>query len=571
MKIRKIISYLVVCAMVISLFGIVLTGCGTGTGTTETTLATTEGTGETTAPDTGTRYSFKFHTWYEDMAVTSDIGKLISDKVGADITFQWISWVEYGTKLNILNMSNNLPDTLISCGCAKGEVWRNVSATITAPDLKANMPNYWKRFVEMNGNSEEDATFFLNSRFNDGVTGRVIGIPQGIIEYGIPFATAWRMDIVEDILGMKMPTNLTEVEAIFKAYITKYPGKYPVYKVWNFIGKLCYLAYGIDCSGSWLYDTTTNKLVNVQETPAYKLVITRLANWTKLGYINPEYITIKETGADRALWLSGAVDQGEIVNEMLSFWSFNSLNPDGDEALMKKNVPTARIGTQGPLTLEPDAFKGVYKHPEYVWGAMAGWTSKVSISSSKEKDPARFAKLLSCLDTICFDKPTFMLARYGIEGTNYDVNPDGTPKAKDKYSFATAEGAIAKRAEGIDGSAWCTDLSLDIWAFDLLGPNYKKAWDDFVGLYSYDVATYKKDFQFEAWGPNITMGTETFPEYDLMKVAFHDFITGIRPMSEYDKWLADLKTAGLDKWTAAANSQELGYFQKGLFGKFLDK
>jgi hypothetical protein len=457
-------------------------------------------------------------------------------------------------------MTNDLPDSLISCGCA-GETRNIVTAEVTVEDIKQYMPNYWSRFVELQGGDEKAAIVDLKARFTNTVTGKVQGIPTCSLEYTLPFAVLWRADIVEDDLGMKMPTTLDEVEAIFAAFKAKYPKKFPYRRVADFLGvDFVFSAYGV-ATLFMPWQMLDDKLTQPQYTENYKQGIARLAKWYKLGYINPEYITATGQEADTAAFVKG---DGIVTNiEGMFVGAAADLNPNGYEAQAKAINPNARVAYMAPLKPEPIAKKYAVR----VYSPYPGWQQWISVNAAKDKDPERYAALLQVLDQTSSNEELYMLAQYGIKGTHYDLDAAGVPVFKAKY--AGSENAAVRRAEGIGSGAFNQELSQDRFLFKVQGAKYQKAWDTYAAVMGWKADTYQKTF-IQEFGPSITLpnkvayGTK-YPEATTTFDQRNNFITGKWSMDKYDAWLADYKTkSGYDEMMKLAVSQKLPFYEIAL-------
>jgi len=564
---KKFVSVLLAVLMVIALFS-GMTACSKDDDTEATTTTAKDAT--TTTVEEEPTYTFKLMQWNVQMDENSEVIVELGKRLGVKFTVYAMLPSEMANKLNILAMSDNLPDVMTSLGAVPLTLREQISAEITVPDIKKYMPEYWKKIVDIQGGEDQAIEKMLTYL---GPEGKQYALPIANLDYGMPHASVWRADIVES-LGFEIPKTLDECEAVFAAFKADNPDGYPIYDMAlaNFMGQYVFGAYGITqlWGESWYYDPQTDMVVTAVMTPNYKLAIEKLRDWYEKGYINPEYITANQDKT-RASFANG----DSLIDTIQSLWVMSSseLNPNGYEAEIRKTQPQAKLAFVGQLQSElyPEV-----KYSQRTFDSMAGWNMFIGRHNEKSIQPDRFKKLLQTINALGSDQEIYLLANYGIEGKHWEWGSDNEVKPLPGFEPNTDEGKNGRFAAGIDGPTFCSSLAMG--SFDLLvnGSKYKKAWDEYATVMDFNGKT--KVIQYHVYTATAILNTKTgklttkvfdpngdtilTPELGPVMAKHNNFITGEWPMSQYDSWMEDVREAGIAALEEAYNRLYLASYKK---------
>ena len=284
-------------------------------------------------------------------------------------------------------------------------------------------------------------------------------------------------------------------------------------------------------NGLW-YDAKTKKFQFAPETAGYKQLVSYFANLVQKGLLDPDSVTqtddnaIKKFGSGQSLSIAGNTQ--EVTNYVKTFTQTG--NTDAKVHLLR--VPSGPGGDQV---------------------ASGGRQASGFMISAKAKDQPNFLALLQFVDWLYYSDEGLTFAKWGVEGTTYTkdasgnlklaadvdwngVNPAGTKKLNANFGFSNGVFMLA------NGSADSI----------IKGMN-----NDVTNQFVQAMST-KKELPL---APTAPLSADSQEQVTLWKTALNDsvmqntaaFITGKRPMADWDKWMTELKGLNVDQYVQAYN------------------
>jgi len=346
----------------------------------------------------------------------------------------------------------------------------------------------------------------------------------------------WRKDYLDKLGVTKVPETLNEAAAVFEqvrktdlrgtgkndVYGVTYRGKdYPSNLFQN-----VFAAYGVMVERWMIQKDGTVVAAFLDDRCAGALAT--LNEWYKKGYIDPEFPV-----DDNATVLQ-KIGAGATAYVEVGGWS-RIQPPNGQHISAAKAVnPKAEFVISPPL-------KGPNGDSGYVqFGSIS---SSLAFSKALEKDPAKLAFALQFLDFINADTPEAIYIRYGVEGKDYERNPDTGAT----FNAHKTPDAIAKAgAFVIEAARPIPSVSIKF---------YTRKDDPQYNLYA-RAGTVQPEISYPTWIGFFADSSITSlgGELDIMlHKGLIDIITGARPLADYDKIRQEWYKAGGDKITAEMN------------------
>jgi len=340
-----------------------------------------------------------------------------------------------------------------------------------------------------------------------------------------------------DKLGLKMPTNIDEYEAVLKAFKEKDPagngatiplasgqrGQFYLGKI--FSGGFTGVGYGNLGLTDWV-DPSDGKLKPVELHPQFRDYVAKMADWYAKGYMQKEILSLSRD-AHAELVMANKVGSSAVWYTRLTQGITN----------LKKNVPDANYVPLQDLT----GPKGVMASVEDM--SLAG-----TCIAKKSKNPEAAMKYI---DFVKSDIVTYLTCCYGLEGKSWRfIDKNSTPIIWEKLPNERYIGEF----QANPSFAWSIKFSTVATA---PSAQLESAWVK-QGLTKLDQLKKPSDYGVSAmYDKNKIMAICT-NEGDIQRMrdeGIAKFILGQRPMAEYDQFVKELYGAGLDKWIEAYSAE----------------
>ncbi|HIS55599.1 MAG TPA: extracellular solute-binding protein [Candidatus Fimimorpha excrementavium] len=320
----------------------------------------------------------------------------LEDHVNYDIDWTWILDADYTDKISTMIAGGTLPEIVLL---------KNLDSN-TIQNCRAGA--FW------------DLTDYLGqyenlSRINDTILenikidGKVYGIPRtrALMRDGIVYREDWLEKV-----GLQVPTNLDEFEEVLRAFTFDDPDGNGKDDTWGLVSTKAStsfdeIAIWFGAPNGWGEDENGD-LQPMFMTDEYFESMNWLKGLYDAGILNSDFVTLENSGAKDAFKAQqsgvylGGVDEANAYDTY-----FESQKIDAPMTV------SAAIETPGgKVAVSTDGFSGM-----------------LAISKEKVKTEEDLKRCLTFLDKLN-DEYCANLFNYGIEGTDYEKNADGTVKKK---------------------------------------------------------------------------------------------------------------------------------------------
>lgn len=511
MKKRAFVTALLLCMV-----AAVVWGCSSGKGATgnnaESAGQAASGTADKPTADDTPKPVEKVYVYANlgNLGVSSDVSKpeaieevrqAIMDKAGIEVIPIIPPKGSEDDKLNILLASNEKLDIF------KGSmsVHQANGAAMPLNDLLdaygADSRKLWP--AEWTGGWEALST-------SDG---QIWGVPE------IPPMAGYAVLLREDWLNrfdLPLPTTMDEFENVLKTFKEQDPAgngqTIPLLTALSDLNNSLAAGYMDVGYGNWI-DADGQVRLPVFH-PGYKQFIEKMADWYKKGYIYKESFSIQW---DQQIEL---IKQNRVAGAAL--WHSAAL---GNQFTLQEKVPEAKY-------VVPDKLQGPMGN---VMTMNGNFTSGYMISKNAQ-NPEGAMKYINWLQS---DIENYMLAYFGIEDKHWKwVDKENKVYEKlnrDYLGELITAGSFAYTTQFRD-VAPSGAPAFEYYKNYLTNPQYAKKIGLFEVQHKFDAKVLSEKIPMQA-------DIERMVEEQTVK-----FIMGARPMSEYDKFLEELKKVGVEQW-----------------------
>jgi len=449
-----------------------------------------------------------------------------------------IDYVNAGSDtLPLLAASNGMPDVIRIPEPSDIADYAKAGLLLELPEslLKKRTPGIYEAINAVSPNLWELSSY----------DGHNYAIPQYVRYVGWDTAMKWRTDILELAGIRRTPRTVAEYDAAFEAISDR---KAAIIQATNPELQHLYMFSGTDMSLAWNQMTwlfgaygsmpgtwqlgEDGRVVRGELLPGTRDALLKLREWYAAGYIDPAFVT------DRAEQFADKWENGQYALNGASSFVSDAVPPKPGEAAkptdakLLANVPNAKFAWEKP-PIGPEGRQSVFS-----WGQRQNF---FALSARLKDEPEKLDKVLDMIETIATDESLWLLGAYGIEGESYRLRDDGRPVFLRPYDDrltpeAKRMGALGPASPfapfaGLEVADRFDDKDVaDVWQRLNAGVT-----DVLFGL-PLDSARDMEPRNQEKW-------TETMVE----------ILTGERPISYYDDYVAWFNENGGEQWTEEAN------------------
>lgn len=460
----------------------------------------------------------------------SDLEVLLNSLVpGLTVELVPIERPQYYELLNPRLAAGDIPDIIFLESRTKYDTYakQGVLYQSSIEDIKKNMPKIYAAINEFGADVWAIST----------IDGKIYGLPQTTLRNTRPFTNAWRKDWLDTLGITAVPSTLQEYEDALVKIVNNDPdqnGKKDTYGFTNrgkdapgFMGASVFAAFGM-FPNMWNLQPDGSIKYGITD-PRAKQAFEVLNKWFKMGLIDPEFATV-DNNMLKQKWVNGQVGlyaEGTYYN--------NISGADFYDALKAAN-PKAEV-TLGPAPKGPDGKYGYFN-----WGKFTGG---IAWGKNLDSEPTKKDKTMQLLERLLTEEDTYIAARFGsTEGTHWERLADGSIVSKAPYNDPKNAGKL-----GINFLTQSISPMLDVQAAYMSrdeAKNYRFAIEGNV----------KEGVDYFPWVNNF-IGGDIVAKYragaePLMFKNYIDFITGARPLSEFDKFIEEWMAAGGADYEKAA-------------------
>lgn len=557
---KKRMNRLAAVGLAVSMAVLTMSGCGNGGGAKETSQAVQSEKQEQTQPaggeaaqstgeaegvayplNAGEKLTFGMvlpAEWSDRFSKWTDlpIGKAIQEETGVELD---MVHVENNTAMNLLLASGELPDILLfnfQSNYSGGEIKAIDDGVIFPMDeefLQKNAPDYWKVL-----SSDEDIMKGSSNRDNQvfGFT-FIMGDDRLKTGYGLTVRDDWCEKLGLDVAQIDTAEEFHDMLAAFKNELGV---EVPFTITAENLTEL--LNYGVitspfDLVTRDVYQKDGKVHVGYAE-PEYKDVLQYLNQLYQEGLLDPNFST---------------TDKATVTANMLSGTSGVSSGSlgGGIGTWLQTNKDVADYSLAGLHNLvKNDGDKSLYG---FFKTDVIGKTAVITTSCKNKELAAQFLNY-------GYTDAGHMTYVFGVEGESYDM-VDGEPVYSD-YIMKNPDGLTVKKAMS----------------------EYTLSWDN--GPFVQDIRQKEQSSsmpeQLEAWKiwedttvdqyflPKIAIAQESLAEYSNLKSDLTTyvnemtikFIRGTEPLENFDKYLENLKSMGVDRLAEIVQATTDEYYSR---------
>lgn len=507
----KKLKFFVVCLMTAALTLSVLSGC------------------KKTAQDASTDSIIRID-WMpqNDSPVDADspIVKMYEEKFGVDLNFIYIDRSKETELLNIRIASGEIPDVMRK----KDPIYRNfiaqkVISEIPEELIKKVAPTLYENTLKY---SEEN---LWNAAKQDG---KLYGMPVLNNSGRYHAVSIWRDDWLRNVGINKIPETISEAEEAFVKFVNNDPDRNGIKDTFAFstngINAILNAYGGEPLKDFWMM--RDGKVMHSAVFPEMKDALALLNKWYNQGLIDPEFITGENKGqhfANTPVFWNGRIGYSlpgmayhvspPFVEGSLGSSNYNNFHQiQGDDASFTYGVPL--IGPNGARGAEQ-------------WGVFSG--DMVMLGRNVETNSEKMKKILEICEAINSDFDFYILCKFGRKGIDY--SDDGTYisnlEPKQAHTLGLAQNGILYLGNNLE-FVKRSELAAEREFAEKHG-NVVKGYTNLI------------------WGglPSDAMYKSIVSSK--VKENYYAFITGARPISEFDAFVDELNKAGLEQLTKEAN------------------
>ena len=364
--------------------------------------------------------------------------------------------------------------------------------------------------------------------------GTLYGYP--LLRYNQSMKGVWGFLIREDWLkklGLKMPTTVAEYHDVLVAFRDKDPngnGQKDEIPFTGPKGRYLNLLYMWGITNDFM--NVDGKVVYGPFTEEYRQAMTTLSKWYAEGLIDKDFAVNDERQAEAKL----LADKGG------SYWG----ETGGSTGLIMKSFTDSGATDKRIVGFPIPKLKTGDVNTNYNMDRL--YDGVAASISSTNKYPIQSAKLLD----YAYSDEGSLLYNFGIEGESYTM-VDGKPKFMDM---------ITKNPNGLSIdqalARYCFGSMQANMVFSPMVRDQRMLFFDWQGA---SIAEWNKDSNARKMPP-VTMTIEENKSYakimadiqTYMDENFNKFLQGITPMSDFDKYLAQLKAMGIEQAIAFRQS-----------------
>ncbi|WP_054023798.1 extracellular solute-binding protein [Bacillus sp. FJAT-28004] len=473
-----------------------------------------------------TNKKMKLMFWNLDENQTSDSVGLnaLKEKYGVDLESIATTREAMKEKLNLLISSGEIPDWWKEPSFTDYDKFlqQDVAAEIPQELIEQNMPKYTEWLKRYLG---EDPFKYIRR------DGKIYGLPV-IWDIGIDgMQLGFREDWLKKVGITKTPETLDEMEAALTKFRNEDPdgnGKKDTYGITaagENIESIFSSVFGAYDAYPNIFREKDGKIVRGEIEPGAKQALEVLNRWYKNELIDPEFVVNKGSNVEDKV-LTDKIGAIEYY-----WWAFLPGNAflGGEQWYDKlaKKHPGFKFAIEGGIK-GPDGKYGISQYnPAFASGVMFG--------KQLEKDQDKMIKYMQIFEATQFDPETYEKMNFGEQGVHWNKSDKGTVEFIAPYTDEKERKKIGLGGYSMAGSFNDYDFQTSYTSEESLRQLAKDT--RATGTRNIDIlAPFNKPIYNET--------QDKLKQYTLQN--FIDFITGRKPLNEFDSFVAEWKKMGGD-------------------------
>ena len=456
------------------------------------------------------------------------VKKFLEEKFNVKLNMIYVDPTKYNELMSLKFANNEIPDVFWCQDMPTYMQWVNqdVLAEIPLDTIKKNAPSVAVQYDEY---MKKDPNIWNYGMVN----GKNYGIGSIWVDGEYHRPVVWRTDWLKNVGIDKIPETIDEFETALYKFAKDDPNKNGKKDTYGLSENGLDAVYGISGYFPYAWSDKNDQLVYGSIQPEMKEVIKRLAKWYKDGVISPEFVTGENQGGYWAI--SHDFDNGKIGLTCLG--CYYHWNPPyyagGQESQNYTNFKKIQ-GANATYDFGRPAI-GTDKKTGMKMLGLSG--SFFCFGKQTEQDQGKMTRVIQMMDGMSSDYDTYLTAKYGIKGTNWDMSSQNEPTAKPEFSSVEAMYGIG---------AGCTYMLFESPAF------VKKA---APSAYKFADKVCNHEMYVDKLGTTVLPSSTQYTA-DLQKLekeAYYKLISGEKPIDYFDEFVKEWNSRGGAQITKEAN------------------
>jgi putative aldouronate transport system substrate-binding protein len=458
-----------------------------------------------------------------------------------------IPYADYNTKTATLINAGQAPDLIPKIYPGGEDEFVAGGAILPVSDYTYLMPNFTQKVAEWNLQGNLDTL-----RQADGKFYILPSLMQNVWQ---DYTLGARTDIL-DKLGIPTPGTWTGVQSMMLKMKDAYPGHYPLSDRWNqptpggnFLNILS-TAYGTAAGwgyqdpGSGVYwDASSSSYVSTGQMPQYKAMVTFANEMYNQGLIDPESFTQADTLALQKL-VSG---KSFVISENAQYVVTDQAALPSGWTIAKLPFPAGPLGKTLPYTDSERITAG-----------------SGCLVATKALSQPYFTAMMQFLDWLYYSDAGQLFAKWGVQGVTYTGSvTDGTFKLEPDVDWGGLNGPQAgKKALNVDYGFFngvFTTYTGSTQLLDTQFPPAELAFQKTMASWTTSPLPPPAPLTTQQQQQVTLTGTTLM---DTVQSQTLEFITGKRPMSQWDSYASSLNSQGANTLVSAYNNAYQSYKKK---------
>lgn len=459
----------------------------------------------------------------------SEIVKNVEERFNVKFKFWFVDDQKWEEVLGARLASGEMPDIMRIKNTSNIPLY--VKQGILAPitdEIKAKIPETMKVLDQL----DADGTGFIDTYYE----GQQYALKNPTVTGEYPTNLVWRKDWLTT-LGLEMPSTIEELETVLYAVRDNDPdgnGAKDTYGLSNTALNAVFGAYGAipmkefrgTGAQSLFYTMKDGKIAFACIQPEMKEALTKLQEWYKEGFIDPEFVTGENTGGYWAvsqafnndkLAVTGMImgnhwipAESESIAAGPCYTEFEALHPD---------MVWAETVDMGPAIVGPDGKSGTH-----CWGVFSN--SGYGITTQCVNDPRKLEAVCTIMEVMTTDNDLYRMCRDGIEGVDWEYDDEGMTQGIGEWTPADNN----KKGKQVFSNAGCN--------YEMLKAAYRPFLMDFF-------EKYKTTGYSDILVPTTDAANEYLTDLKTFTLdAYIKFITGEESIDKFDDFVEQFNSLG---------------------------
>lgn len=467
----------------------------------------------------------------------------IKKRTNVEITLTHIPFSDATEKRSLLISAGDAPTAIPLIYTGDETSFVSSGAILPMSDYVQHMPNFQKYVKEWDLQGMID-----NLRQADG---KYYMVP-GLQEVSVPvFTLIIRKDIFDEV-GAGVPQTWDDLRTALVKIKKRYPDSLPLADGFEGQSMLNYAAHAWGTQAGWGFGDgmmlgKSGKLEYVAVSDGYKQMVEFFAGLVKDGLLDPESFTASDSGGG-AQTITEKIAKGKVFAASGS----NGTVVDFAQAL----DATSAKGKYELLEIAPPGgIAGQVVEPRNFWHGF--------VLTSDIKDSENFLATLQFMDWLYYNPDAREMLRWGVKDETYTKSSDGKIELKPGYKLAAYNLNMSGKTD-IEKDLGFSTFPSEATESRALKESYNSP--DFVKYIDTVLSTRKPRDP----NPPAPLDEAELEQASLLATPLKDavdtntlkFILGKRPLSDWDKYVAELEGKGLQKYVDLKNGAMDRFKQK---------